>query len=109
MKNTKVVYQFRDAANCKFSNEIVLIGEIKTEELKSALAMFGEESDGFDPRKTGRPSMSLEEGSDKYDGDLDHPMHDLCYFELTESPPTVDYTVEQFLDELKKSAIKGSE
>lgn len=105
MKNTRVTYQYRDAANYKTPNSVVLKGAMSGKDIETLIQVYGEGTDdGFDPTKLrGIPSMAPGVEHPDYDPELDHPLHEICMIELTHDLPDSEVTVEMFLADILKS------
>lgn len=71
--NTKIQYLYRDAANYKVTNTVIIPGRMTEEQIKRILATL-DEGEYFQPHKVGLPEKRF----DKEDPELDHP-----WFELT--------------------------
>ena len=99
MKNTKINFLYRDGANYKTRNSVIIKGEISPEQIKSIIDCCDYEY--FIPEQVGLP---VDRG-----GGLD-PEYDHCWcelyeddFELTKEPPTENLTVEELVDAFQKA------
>jgi len=92
--NTTIQYLYRDASNYKKWNEVIIRGELSSEQLERIEACL--DGDYFVPRSVGLPEHRITD----YRTDDDH-----CWFEWwtfedaerTNEPPTVDITAEELV------------
>jgi len=96
--NTQISYMYRDGANYKFPGAVVLEGPVTEEQIRPHL----HEGLYFIPGDVRFPS--LHPTHCEFDGDIDHPWHELDSVEQTEAKPTVDLTAEEFLRLLREAA-----
>lgn len=107
--NTRINYQYRDAANYKVPNEAVVAGEISEPDRQFIFESCLEEGEYFIPSKIGMPERTMVDEGFEPDDDLDHPYFELQDFETTEEPPTVEMTAEQLVAGFKMFAGKNWE
>ena len=78
MKNTLIIYEYRDASNYKVSSEeLVFKGKLSTAEIQSLLTDYGaDQMEGFIPSQVGLPDLQGELMKyDQQDYDEDHCWH----------------------------------
>ena len=97
MMNTKIHYIYRDAANFKIHLEEVVKGTAKAQQIED---MFEDcVVDEFYPEKIGFRSDTFETiGYARYDDDPD--FHEIIDIEPVADAPTVDMTIEDFLEHM---------
>lgn len=103
MKNTKLNYLYRDAANYKTWNAVVFQGEITEEQIETIMSCL-DSGEYFIPEQVGLPA----DRGGELDMEYDH-----CWFELdsssfdtTEAPPTIDMTIEELVSAFQKAKNK---
>ncbi len=99
--NAYILYTHRDGANYKFPGVVVLEGLVTEEQIRPYL----HEGLYFIPGDVGLPG--LHPTHCEFDGDLDHPWHELDSVGPTEAQPTADLTAEEFLRRLQEAAQAG--
>ena len=105
MKNTKINYLYRDGANYKTPNSVIIKGEVTKEQINGILSCCSWEY--FIPEQVGLPA---DRGEDYRELD---PEYDHCWFELYEDgfelvdkSPTENITVEELVKAFQKSKGK---
>ena len=94
--NTKISYMYRDAANYKIHCEEVVKGEIRDEDREDLFENHPTELEEFYPATIGfKAPTFVTEGYKPYPDDPD--THEISDITLTESEPTVNMTVEDFV------------
>lgn len=83
--NTKITVMYRDAANYKKVEDLVLAGALAQDDLDRMIGAM-DEGTYFLPAQVGLPS--LDPGPADHDEELDHPWHTIQQVELTQAPPT---------------------
>lgn len=102
--NTMVRYCYTDGANYKKFGKCVIKGVMSTEQESTVLASL-DEGEFFIPEMVGIPALNFDKEFG-HDEDLDHPW---CHFPVepfmkTIEVPTVNLTVDEFVDRFKKAA-----
>lgn len=93
MKNTQIVYLYRDACNYKNWNTVVIKGEMNKEQIETIMdCLDGREF--FIPSQVGLPEVRFDEWTED-----DHCWFELNEddFELTDHDADVDMTVEDLV------------
>lgn len=114
--NTKITYQYRDAANYKTVGEAILKGDLNDRQVSSLLESLEPGADsGFIPSQLKMPHLSpvlddsqeamknaidAEESRSRADyiRDFDHPYHEILEIEKTEAEPTVQISAQEFYE-----------
>jgi len=97
-RNTMLEYLYRDAANWKTWNTVVLKGEMTDEMFKEMCECCEDGHEMFVPEQLGLDLIrDWETTAD------DHPYAELCAFTIVPNKPTTDMTVEELLDRFRKA------
>ena len=98
MRNTKIPYMYRDGANFKTFNTVVVQGAMSKEQVEELEKLLFKTADGifngmpfFFPGTFGWPELNPVEA--EWDEDLDHDYHEILFDEIvgTEEEPTEGY------------------
>lgn len=100
--NTKLIINYRDAANYKKSSTHVLEGALTSAGLAQMTSTM-EDGTFFVPQQVGLPSLTP---TDDYDDDLDHSWHSLGDASLTDEPADAGMSIGELL---QAWATKGDE
>ena len=92
MKNSKIYYLYRDAANYKTFNDVVVSESVTLEELSP----YFHDHQFFIPSEVGFDDLQ----PDTFTCD-DHIWHELYEIETTEESPTVDFDSEELVKKFK--------
>jgi hypothetical protein len=104
MKNTELNYMYRDASNYKLHFTEVLKGSVSDEEVESFNADYGDI--WFYPGKIGlNADTFVDIGYKAYEDDPN--WHELLYLKTTEKEPTVELSVDAFINAVKSGEITG--
>ena len=105
--NTRINYQYRDAANYKVPNAAVVAGEMAEGDRRTIFGDCVEAGEYFIPSKVGLPERTMAGEGYKPDDDLDHPYFELQSIEPTDAPPTVDMTADELAKRFRAYAGKN--
>lgn len=94
--NTQIDYLYRDAANYKKGNSLILAGEITLEQLQKIQELLFD-SENFLPERVGLNALNPWEWEDAYDDEIDHQLHEFELITLTTEAPTTTLTVADFV------------
>jgi hypothetical protein len=96
--NTKISYRYRDAANYKESNTVILSGELAESEKKEILKRL-DGGEYFIPSQVGLEDIQPQmEGFPSQD---DHVFHELESVENTDDPPDTDMSAKTLLESFR--------
>lgn len=115
--NTKFSYMYRDAANYKKFGEVVFKGEaqkcqpfLDVNSLSKYILTLCDTPDGnFIASQVRIPDLFLAPGEYELDEEIDHCYHELVGtpFELTDSCPSIDCTIAEFVGLFEKANKDG--
>lgn len=93
--NTLFSYLYRDAANYKQDETVVLAGPLSLAQARAVVDGTDEE-DGFVPSAVGLDDLQ-ERTINGWQPDVDHPFHEIASLALTDDPPTSSLSAREFL------------
>ena len=98
-KNTRFRYLYRDAANYKMPNEVILKGTLTEKEIEEIRSVC-EAEEYFIPRQVGLPEKRFDERDDE----VDHCWFEIpeYAFETTDKTETIDMSAQDLLEAFRK-------
>ena len=95
--NTKITILYRDGANYKFFNDIVVKGRVTLDEL----AQHCEQNHSFIPHCVGLPAPDVPFA---FDTEIDHPWHEIDSVELTDESPNFYLSAGELLNQFANAS-----
>ncbi|WP_305910551.1 hypothetical protein Q9L42_020555 (plasmid) [Methylomarinum sp. Ch1-1] len=101
--NTLISYLYRDADNYKFTESVVLKGEISKDDKAT---IFEKLDNGlyFLPEQVGLNTAfeQIVSHGYRFPTESDHPWHELCSIEKTNQEPTTEVSLDEFIEAFSK-------
>ena len=107
--NTYFEYMYRDGANYKKSEVIILPGVIQPDQLATiSNNLFTEfDPDDFLPAQIGLKRLCPMRDDDRYDDDIDHALHTISLITLTAQEPTLNVSIDDFVNRFAEVGPDG--
>lgn len=109
--NTKIRYQYRDGANYKKYEEVILEGAITPDQIKVISESFFKEfeNDGHDflPRQVGLSQLCPWTDDESYDDDIDHMIHTVDNISLVNEPANANISVTDLVNKFAAAQADG--
>lgn len=103
MRNTDILYMYRDASNYKNTGHVIFRGEISSD-LETRLRAALEDGDNFIADQVGVPEIFFEFGEDSAE---DHSWHEFVEATVTSEDATDTRTVEEFVVAIEAASRAG--
>ena len=102
MQNTRFSYMYRDGANYKNHDHIILSGILSESEINS-LFEYQDEGTWFLPKQVGLNPLYF----DNYILEIDHDWHEITSIDPTDEPPTTSMSIHDLLMAFQKADKEG--